>query len=89
MDKSDCPDGYFCFWGDSEFRGRWFAARVPIPNVGIAHNDQASSYWNRTGQTWCLYIHENYRDRMDTVPPGKEKNYMIGANDDLTSLKPC
>jgi len=89
--KGDCPQGYMCIFGDSNFTGRFMATSQPVGNVESL-NDLTTSVWNRTGAHWCLFLDTGFGPTQDTyvVAPGQEiSNIGNGWNDNVSSMRPC
>lgn len=89
---NDCPKGYVCVWGDSNYEGRFlFVPGTKRANVGERMNDLTTSLWNRTGSRICFYDDANYGGSVLAIvdPGGSRANVGPTANDRITSWKAC
>lgn len=87
-DSEQCPNGSFCVWEQSSYRGDFRHYTASNPNVGDYMNDRMTSYWNRTGKTVAVYEHSNYVGCMFSVKPGgSEAAVASHFNDKMTSLR--
>ncbi|MEV8454686.1 peptidase inhibitor family I36 protein [Streptomyces sp. NPDC052095] len=88
----DCPDGYVCVWGDSNYEGRFvFVHGTSQENVGSRMNDLTTSLWNRTDSTICFCDDAGYGGALlARVAPGDSRaNLERGANDRISSWRAC
>lgn len=91
-DPQDCPSGYVCVWGDSNYQGRYLFAPGPErSSVGGYMNDLTTSLWNRTGSQVCFYQHDNWRGVTLKIIPagGSSPNVGPSANDAISSWRAC
>ncbi|ALC26734.1 peptidase inhibitor family I36 protein [Streptomyces bacillaris] len=87
-DSDQCPNGSFCVWEQSSYRGDFRHYTGSNPNVGNYMNDRMTSYWNRTGRTVSVYEHSNYVGCMFSIAPGgSEAAVASHFNDKMTSLR--
>ncbi|ARF74773.1 peptidase inhibitor family I36 protein [Kitasatospora albolonga] len=87
-DPNQCPNGSFCVWEQSSYRGDFRHYTASTPNVGNYMNDRMTSYWNRTGRTVSVYEHSNYVGCMFSIAPGgSEAAVASHFNDKMTSLR--
>ncbi|MEU5159093.1 peptidase inhibitor family I36 protein [Streptomyces sp. NPDC020875] len=89
---NDCPNGYVCVWGDSNYEGRFlFVPGTSRSNVGNHMNDLTTSLWNRTGSRVCFYDHADYQGSiLAIVNPGDWRgNVGPTANDRISSWRAC
>ncbi|MBC3984655.1 peptidase inhibitor family I36 protein [Streptomyces buecherae] len=89
---NDCPGGYVCVWGDSNYEGRFlFVPGTSRSNVGDHMNDLTTALWNRTGSRVCFYDHSNYGGSvLAIVSPGESRgNIGPTANDRISSWRAC
>ncbi|WP_189930874.1 peptidase inhibitor family I36 protein [Streptomyces sulfonofaciens] len=88
----DCPDGYVCVWGDSNYEGRFlFVPGTDRANVGSAMNDLTTSIWNRTGSRVCFYDDANYGGSILAIVNAGAWRGNVGptANDRISSWRAC
>lgn len=92
-DQSDCPDGYFCLWEHGDYQGLILtpsASPEGNPNFGWrSFNDVASSGWNRTGTTWCVFDDINYGGALLYIFPPGTYIAAVSPNDKASSARPC
>ncbi|ONK11729.1 peptidase inhibitor family I36 protein [Streptomyces sp. MP131-18] len=87
-DPNQCPNGSFCVWEQSSYRGDFRHYTSSNPNVGNYMNDRMTSYWNRTGKTVSVYEHSNYTGCMFSIGAGKSEAAVASHfNDKMTSLR--
>ncbi|GGL68916.1 hypothetical protein GCM10010095_62160 [Streptomyces anthocyanicus] len=87
-----CPSGYVCVWGDSNYEGRYlFAPGTELSNIGSYMNDLTTSVWNRTGSRICLYPDADWRGETlgIVLAGGSTPNLGNDANDKITSWRAC
>ncbi|MGW2562273.1 peptidase inhibitor family I36 protein [Streptomyces sp. NPDC001514] len=83
-----CPEGLLCLFGDSNYEG--LVICFPGNPIGHAHrNDKATSYWNRTNETYSLYEHSNGEGMCRNIEPGHSSpNVGSDWNDKVSSVAP-
>ncbi|SOD64364.1 Peptidase inhibitor family I36 [Streptomyces zhaozhouensis] len=87
-DSDQCPNGSFCVWEQSSYRGDFRHYTSSNANVGDYMNDRMTSYWNRTGKTVSVYEHSNYTGCMFSVAPGASEAAVASHfNDKMTSIR--
>jgi hypothetical protein len=89
---NDCPNGYVCVWGDSNYEGRFiFVPGNHRANVGSFMNDLTTSLWNRTGSRVCFYDDAGYGGPILAIvnPGGSRPNVGPTANDRISSWRAC
>ncbi|MEU6786200.1 peptidase inhibitor family I36 protein [Nonomuraea angiospora] len=72
LDSKRCQPGMFCIFADPDFKGDVLGTFGDVANVGVASqriggfniNDKATSFWNRTNRTMCLFQDTNFRNPM-------------------------
>ncbi|MEV0219109.1 peptidase inhibitor family I36 protein [Streptomyces sp. NPDC050704] len=86
----DCPSNRFCLWQHSDYSGRGvpFTGRANAP---AGFNDAASSVYNNTNTTWCIFSDANYGGSHRTIGPGGRSRDLAnqGFNDVTSSARPC
>lgn len=60
-DGGMCKPGWFCMWEDNNYNGNAIGFIPNVANVGSYWNDRATSFWNRTGKTVCVWTDTWYR----------------------------
>lgn len=90
---NDCPDGFVCVWGDTNYTGRFVGqiGSLDRPDIESFMNDLTSSVWNRSPYQICFYENTNYGgDLLLVAFPGNSfANVGDRANDRISSWKRC
>lgn len=100
-----CSKGAFCFYEHRNSRGKRFTLRTQDatfhdnpcdgcksskhPSSNDTWGDMASSYYNNSGETYCLYFHKNYDNLMFRINNRQRGNFGRTHNDELSSARPC
>jgi hypothetical protein len=93
-DEGWCQPGYFCMWGDMNFRGRFLALHgdsgVEKANFGDWYNDLMTSYWNRSNRIYLVFEHADYQGACTWADPGEKVSRVPQKwqNDSATSARP-
>ncbi|MEV6715802.1 peptidase inhibitor family I36 protein [Lentzea sp. NPDC051208] len=85
-----CDPGEFCVYEHANGVGPKRAAfQYRAPDLRAFNlNDQVSSVWNRTGQTWCTFLDINYGGATWPVGAGwKGNSGVYNRNDNISSLR--
>ena len=85
-----CPAGKFCLWQDSGFSGR----RLQFGDAGCQNfdpfgfNDQASSWYNHTHETWWVYWDAGCKKgtKRFKATPETRSSQMGGWNDNASAI---
>lgn len=100
-----CPHGAFCFYEHRNRRGHRFALRThdatfhnnpcagcrssKHPSSNDTWGDMASSYFNNSGETYCLYADTDYDNLMFRINDRQRGNFGRMHNDERSSARPC
>ncbi|MEU1181128.1 peptidase inhibitor family I36 protein [Streptomyces sp. NPDC005820] len=90
--ESDCPAAMVCVFQDIYFQGRMVGQTDPYrSNIGDYMNDRTSSIVNRTDRDICFYQNIDYQgDMLMWIPARSAAGVLVeGANDRISSFKPC
>ncbi|MFD6249376.1 FG-GAP-like repeat-containing protein [Streptomyces roseolus] len=85
---SDCPQGYFCGWANSDGTGSMFKTKTSMATLGTWDNKIRMRY-NRTGSTACLFDQPNYglAGGYSWDTPAQSYPTNAGEHSELSSIK--
>jgi hypothetical protein len=87
---AQCEAGKFCLWQDSGFHGRILRfGDAGCQNLDpFGFNDQASSWYNHTHETWWVYWDANCKkgSKRFKAPPETRSSQMGGWNDNASAV---
>ena len=85
-----CANGTVCLFSDKNYNGDAIGTNSDTPNIGNFMNDRTSSIINKTGETWCFYQDDLYRNKVTQLAPGESRANLGGGlftNDSITSFR--
>lgn len=81
-----CAEGWFCMWENNAYTGYFYALlNADSPNFGGAFNDKMTSYWNRSGETYIVFMDSNYNGGCYWVSPGESTSAVSSSGNDLAT----
>jgi hypothetical protein len=97
-----CTSGYLCLWedynfhpGSNTYKYNSLKTNEGIPDFGkirghvASFNDHASSAYNNTNRTWCLYVDRGYTGRYLWIGPGWKGQLYSPWQDSISSVRLC
>lgn len=87
---ANCAKGYFCVYADGNLNGEHKDVNSKYQDLG-SFKDKASSWYNRTRYTYCVYDFVNgSRKQLDQVKPGEAvRTIPDGTNDRADAAGRC
>jgi len=92
-DVNQCPNGDVCLWKDADYRPKAdaYSGRNVYEDAHPGMLDEASSWANKTGFTYCLFDWRGgTRYILDRLPANTARSYVGGdANDKADAIGRC
>jgi hypothetical protein len=89
---SACQDGRICLFDGHNYTGDLLqldplsVPPVSFPNVGWAWNDRASSVWNRSRFTACIWTDADFNGRYYSIPAGATQELLFLYDNAVSSV---